>query len=90
MLAGNRYMRNVRVGNTTVFLIDGSTFVSDSTTHSFVFNVLLPRDLTGFAPATATMPALSINPGGLFDNQAGLLLQLATQNWWVEWVGTEG
>jgi hypothetical protein len=89
-LAGNRYMRGVTVGNATVFLIDGSTFVSDSAHDSFVFNVLTPRDLTGFAPATASMPALTLNPGGLFDNGAAVLLQLATQNWWVEWIGAEG
>ena len=84
MLAGNRYMRGPTVGNTPIYLIDGSTSVMSSTRNSFVFDLLMPRDLVGAAPG------VPINPGGLFDGSATVLLQLASQNWWVEWVGMEG
>jgi hypothetical protein len=84
MLAGNRYMRGPTIGNSPVYLIDGSTSVSASTRNSFVFDVLMPRDLVSATPTVA------INPGGLFDAPATVLLELASQNWWVEWVGMEG
>jgi hypothetical protein len=84
MLAGNRYMRGPTIGNTPVYLIDGSTSVSASARNSFVFDVLMPRDLTG------ATPTMVVNPGGLFGGAATTLLTLASQNWWVEWVGMEG
>ncbi|HEY1294116.1 MAG TPA: hypothetical protein VGJ60_13650 [Chloroflexota bacterium] len=89
-LSGTRYIRNQPVGNFPVYLIDGSCFVSDSARNTFMFNVLMPRDLTGFAPGTATTPPLTINPGPIFDADGATLLELATNNWWVEWVGVEG
>jgi hypothetical protein len=88
-LAGNRYIR-AGAGPATAFLIDGSTWISDSTRNSFMFNVLMPRDLTGFAPATATLPALTINPSNIFTGGRPPVLDLAVDNWWVEWVGVEG
>ena len=84
MLAGNRYMRGPTIGNSAVYLLDGSTSVSASSRNSFVFSVLMPRDLV------SATPTIAINPGGLFDEATTTLLQLAGDNWWVEWVGMEG
>jgi hypothetical protein len=96
-LAGTRYIRPTDTPiRPAPFLIDGSSWVSDPARNSFMFNVLMPRDLSGFAlptpagqPTPPPPPALTINPSAIFVTDS-TLADLGKANWWVEWIGVEG